>query len=300
VIAGPGMQSILSPDDGANMDLTSVRAYYDETWLDYRLLWITPATPAIHFGYWDEKTKRHEVALCNLNRVLATHVGITSGQRILDAGCGVGGSAIWLAETFDVEVVGITLVASQVARARGYAAARGVTNRVTFAQQSYLATTFSPASFDVVWGMESACHAPDKRRFLAEARRVLRPGGRLGLIEYMRVERQFSPADEALLQSWLAGWAIPHLATHNQWISWARELGFSQIETVDITENVVPSLRHLYRMAVVVWPFERAFHALRLRSAVQHGNVRGSRDQYRALRQGLWFDALVTATASPE
>ena len=291
------MPGNLSPGDGGSMDLTSVRAYYDETWLDYRLLWITRQTPGIHFGYWDEETTRHEDALCNLNRVLAEHIGITSGQRVLDAGCGVGGSAIWLAETFDVDVVGITPVASQVARARRYAATRGVAERVTFAQESYLATTFPPASFDVVWAMESACHAPDKRRFLGEARRLLRPGGRLGMVEYMRAARSFSPADEALLQSWLAGWAIPHLVTREQWIKWARELGFSQLDTVDITANVAPSLRHLYRMAVVAWPVELAQHALGLRSAVQHGNVRGARDQYRALRQGLWFDALLTATA---
>jgi tocopherol O-methyltransferase len=293
------MSGDLSPDDGASMDLTGVRAYYDETWLDYRLLWLTRATPGIHFGYWDEETTRHEEALRNLNRVLARQIGVAPGQRILDAGCGVGGSAVWLAETYDVEVVGITPVASQVARARRYASARGVADRVTFAQQSYLATTFGPASFDVVWAMESACHAPDKRRFLVEVCRLLRPGGRLGLVEYMRAARPFSPADEALLQSWLAGWAIPHLATREQWTMWAQELGFSRIETVDITANVRPSLRHLHRMAVVAWPVARALHALGLRSDVQHGNVRGARDQYRALQQGLWFDALFTATAPP-
>jgi tocopherol O-methyltransferase len=294
------MQGELSQSDGASMDLTAVRAYYDETWLDYRLLWLTRATPGIHFGYWDEETKRHEEALRNLNGVLAKHIGIRPGQRILDAGCGVGGSAIWLAETHGVEVVGITPVASQIARGRRHASERGIADRVSFAQQSYLETTFAPASFDVVWAMESACHAPDKRRFLVEARRLLRPGGRLGLVEYMRAERPFSPADEALLHSWLAGWAIPHLATRDQWTAWARELGFSQVDTIDITANVTPSLRHLYRMAVVAWPVERALHRLGVRSDVQHGNVRGARDQYRALRQGLWFDAVLTATAGSD
>ena len=38
--------------------------------------------------------------------------------------------------------------------------------------------------------------------------------------------------------------------------------------------------------------------ALRVRSDTQHGNVRGARDQFRALRRGLWFDAMLTATAA--
>src|SRR5437588_8503425 len=139
-------------------DLPRIRDYYDQTWLDYRMLWLNPQNRAIHFGYWDEHTHSHAESLLNMNRVLASHLGIRSGQRILDAGCGVGGSAIWLAKTYDVEVVGITPVAGQVARARHYAQEHRVADRVSFEQQDYTHTTFSDASFDVVWAMESLCH----------------------------------------------------------------------------------------------------------------------------------------------
>src|SRR6266704_4169796 len=101
-------------------DLSRIRAYYDETWMDYRMLWLNPQNRAIHFGYWDEHTRSHTQSLFAMNRVLASHLGIHSGQRILDAGCGVGGSAIWLAKTYDVEVVGITPVESQIVRANSF------------------------------------------------------------------------------------------------------------------------------------------------------------------------------------
>src|ERR1700694_4686200 len=170
-------------------DLSRIRAYYDETWMDYRMLWLNPQNRAIHFGYWDEHTASHTQSLLAMNRVLASHLGIRSGQRILDAGCGVGGSAIWLAKTYDVKVVGITPVASQAARAYRYAQEQGVADQVSFEQQDYTHTTFSDASFDVVWAMESLCHAPNKRLVLAEARRLLRPSGRGGVGEYMRTRR---------------------------------------------------------------------------------------------------------------
>ena len=278
-------------------DLSRIRAYYDETWLDYRMLWLNPQNRAIHFGYWDEHTRSHTQSLLAMNRVLASHLGIRSGQRILDAGCGVGGSAIWLAKTYDVEIIGITPVASQVVRAHRYAQEHGVAGHVSFEQQDYTHTSFPDASFDVVWAMESLCHAPDKRLVLAEARRLLRPGGRLGMVEYMRTRRPHAAVDEALLHSWLSGWAIPDIAMAPEWLEWTHEVGFRDVQLVDITRNVRPSLRRLYRLAVLTWPMAFLLHTIGLRSETQQDNLRGAFDQYHALRRGLWFYALLTGTS---
>ena len=186
-------------------DLRPIQHYYDETWHDYRWLWLNPSNYAIHFGYWDDRTRKHADALNRLNAALAERIGIQHGARILDAGCGVGGSAIWLAETFAARVVGITPVASQVERARRFGVQRGVSDRVRFAKEDYLHTSFPDASFDVVWALESICHAADKAGFYREARRLLRPGGRLGIVEYLRTARPLPHGDEALLHSWLSG-----------------------------------------------------------------------------------------------
>jgi cyclopropane fatty-acyl-phospholipid synthase-like methyltransferase len=281
-------------------DLPSIRDYYDETWLDYRMLWLNPQNKAIHFGYWDERTRSHGESLLNMNRVLASHIGISKGMRVLDAGCGIGGSSIWLAQTYGVEVVGITPVASQVERARRYAQKQGIADQVSFEQQDYMQTTFPQASFDVVWGMESFCHAPDKQLVLAEVRRLLRPGGRLGIVEYMRNKRPLAEIDEALLHSWLSGWAIPDISTSHEWLGWAQEAGFQDTQLADITSNVRPSLRRLYRLAILARPGANTLYALGLRSKTQQGNMRGAFDQYRALQRDLWFYALLTATANQD
>jgi tocopherol O-methyltransferase len=281
----------------AIQDLSHIREYYDETWGDYRILWLNPSNYAIHFGYWDEGTRNHAEALNRLNAVLASKIGINAGARILDAGCGVGGSAIWLAKTFAAEVTGITPVASQVERARRFASEQQVSDLVDFAQQDYTATSFASASFDLVWAVESLCHAVDKSAFYREARRLLRPGGRLGMVEYMRTSRPLADRGEALLHSWLSGWAIPDLATADEHQQWAGAAGFGKLALTDITPNVRRSLARLYRMAVLASPAAAPLHRLGLRSAAQHGNWRGARDQFRALRRGLWFDAILTATA---
>jgi cyclopropane fatty-acyl-phospholipid synthase-like methyltransferase len=275
-----------------------IRAYYDETWGDYRWLWLSPRNYAIHFGYWDATTRTHAQSLREMNRALADRIGIQPGQRVLDAGCGVGGSALWLARERGAEVVGVTLVASQVERARRFAAEAGMAERVTFAQEDYTSTSFPAGSFDVVWAVESVCHAPEKALFAREARRLLRPGGRLGMVEYMRVSRPLpTPADEDLMRSWLSGWAIPDIATQEEWTEWVNAAGFDEIEISDITPNVLPSLRRLYWMTQALWTPASVVRRLGLRSETQQGNTRGAREIYRAVRRGLWREQILTATA---
>jgi cyclopropane fatty-acyl-phospholipid synthase-like methyltransferase len=275
-------------------DLARIRTYYDETWLEYRWLWLDPTNYGIHFGYWDDSTHSHPEALNRLNAVLASRVGIIEGDRVLDAGCGVGGSAIWLAKNFDVHVTGITPVRSQVERARRFADQLRVARLVDFVEEDYTRTSFADGSFDVVWAVESVCHAVDKRAFYREAHRVLRPGGRLALVEYMRTTRPFIDLDEELLHSWLSGWMIPDIATAAEHREWAIAAGFRNIDLTDITSHMHRSLRRLHRIAVFLSP-EVILRGLRLRSAAQHGNIRGARDQFRALKRGLWRYIMLAA-----
>ena len=276
-------------------NLARVRAYYDQTWLDYRLFWLSSRDLAIHFGYWDTTTRNHGEALLAMNRVLADSVGVRAGDRLLDAGCGVGGSAIWLAENRGAEVVGITPVASQVSRARGYARRRGVDGLVMFEQQDYLATPYEDASFDVVWAQESVTHTEYKDAFLAEAFRLLRPGGRLVVADFFRVRRPYNEADERQLLGALADWAAPDLSTVGEFDAWARQAGFVDIAWRDITDNVRRSWRRLYLMAMAVYPGGVVMRTLRLRKLVQHGNMRGAVNGWRTLQRDLWRECTMAA-----
>jgi tocopherol O-methyltransferase len=273
----------------------AVRAYYNETWKDYRGVWMNTRNRALHFGYWDPSTRSHAESLLNMNRLLAERVALRPGERVLDAGCGVGGSAMWLAEEYEARVVGITLVEDQVRRARRYTAERGLDHLVTFEQRDYLSTELPEATFDVVWAEESLCHAPDKRPFFAEAYRLLRPGGRLVGEDLLRSRSRGSERDERLLDSWFKGWMMPNLLTNQQLVAAAREAGFESVALEDITAGVRRSLRRLHRVTVAFYPAVYVLYLLGFRSPVQHGNVQGARDQWRALRRGLWLVGLLTA-----
>jgi tocopherol O-methyltransferase len=272
-----------------------IEAYYDQTWKDYRFLWLNRRNLAFHFGYHDATTRSHADALLNTNRTLAARAAIQPGHRVLDAGCGVGGSGLWLVQNRGAQVVGVTLVHSQVVQAWRVAVAQGVAQRALFAQADYTRTPFAPATFDAVWALESLCHAADKPAFYREAARLLRPGGHVVVAEYMRAARPLPPAGERMVRQWLDGWAIPDLDTPDEHVAHATAAGL-KVTLENFTSRAQCSLRRLYRIAVVSYPFALTARLLRMRSATQHGNVIAALRQYQALQHGLWLYGLLSAT----
>lgn len=276
-------------------DPKTTATYYQETWMDYRMLWLNPTNRAIHFGYEDETTKNHSDTLLNMNRVLGANLRPEAGNFILDCGCGVGGTAMWMAENFDVKVVGITVTPDQVQRGNRYAAERGLGDRVRIALQDYTNMAFPDNTFDRVYGLESVNYAVSKRQYLSEAFRVMKPGGRLTVQDGFRADRALTPAEHKLQESWLAGWVVPNLASLPGFAQDAEDVGFVNVTQRDCTPQVIKSCRRLYRVTMACYPIAAGMHKVGLRSDLQHGNVVAARDQYRAMKRGLWGYGIVTA-----
>lgn len=110
---------------------------------------------------------------------LAGRVALAAGQSVLDVGCGIGGSARFLASTYGCAVVGVDLTAEYIDAGNALSARVGLADRVTLRQASALDLPFSDQSFDVVWTEHVQMNVADKRAFYASLARVLRPGGRL-------------------------------------------------------------------------------------------------------------------------
>jgi MPBQ/MSBQ methyltransferase len=102
--------------------------------------------------------------------------------RILDVGCGIGGSVRHLAKRWPqtAHVTGITISKAQVERAAVLARIQKVENGVVM-ECDALKMGFDDNSFDIVYAVESEMHMPDKDQFIREMTRVLRPGGMLVL-----------------------------------------------------------------------------------------------------------------------
>lgn len=271
--------------------------YYDQTEYDYRIAWYKEDNPALHFGFYDkEEADSHYEALNHTNKVLANKIGVQDGDKILDAGCGLGGSTFWLAKNYKVDVVGITLPASQVKTCEERAASLKFKGTTKFKQADYTKTPFKNESFDVVWACESVCHASQKNDFYKEAFRILKPGGRIVLAEYIRRERPLSQANEKILRhKWLYNWAIDDIDTENEHYKNLENVGFENAEIENVNSKVAVSLRNLHEKCTRSYPIEWMLRQLRIRSKVQHGNLVGSIHQYKAFKKDLWWYGIITA-----
>jgi MPBQ/MSBQ methyltransferase len=110
---------------------------------------------------------------------LAARASLRAGLRVLDVGCGLGGSARYLAAEHGCHVVGIDLTQEYVDTANALAAMVGLEGMVEFRQASAPDIPFEHGSFDVVWTEHVQMNIADKQGFYAEIARVLAPHGRL-------------------------------------------------------------------------------------------------------------------------
>jgi tocopherol O-methyltransferase len=264
-----------------------VAAYYDETILVYKYWWSDPKTLSAHAGIWEKGVRTHREAHQVHNRLLAERAEITDRDRVLDAGCGMGGSALFLAETYGAHVDGISLSSAQLREAGAAAAQRGLEHLVTFSQQDYTTTNFEPDSFDVVWAFESVCHAVNKRDFLAEAFRVLRPGGRLMMADYFRGSRSWSAEDEKYFHLAVDGSAVHDLDTPEEFFNSMQEVGFQDISFEDRTDQIERSLRKLYHFGILTLPIAWVGHRLGLMSKTLLEGSISNYWQYEACRRNL-------------
>jgi phosphoethanolamine N-methyltransferase len=153
-----------------------------------------------------------------------------SGKRVLDIGCGIGGGDIVLARDLGAEVVGIDLEPPLVERARRYAEAAGLDDRIAFEVVEAGPLGFPDASFDAVYSSGAFTQIEDKADAFAEVHRVLRPGGVFMVYDWMRGPEPYSDDMRTWFELEGLTYAMETLERHGALL---RGAGFEGIELED-------------------------------------------------------------------
>lgn len=276
-----------------------IAEYYEKTEVHYRRGWDLSRSHAMHYGYWDEKTRSFRHSLHRMNEVLAAFGEIKAGEEVLDAGCGVGGSSIFLAKELGCNVTGITLSDQQVQRAKANAQTAGLDEKLQFQQADYSATSFADNSFDVIWALESAVHDPKKHGFFGEAHRILRPGGRLIMGEYIKNDSSMPAKDQKLFHRWLDAWAIADLSTLPHLKSVAGQYGLEILKIQEITAQIRKSSWRMYYGSFFLGALSAGYRLYNPTvSFFADNHYKGLRYQYPALRRELWSYYLISLVKS--
>lgn len=211
----------------------SVRRHYDRLSLLYLALW----GEHIHHGYWTNGESPAEAQIGLIAR-LAERAGLPKGAKVLDVGCGLGGSSLWLARNWNCRLVGITISPVQAALAKWRARAAGLSHAARFLVMDANRLDFPPRSFDAVWVIECSEHLNDKRRFIQSCADLLRPGGILALCSWLVPDRPDDRQQTRLLADICGGMLCPSLASRDQYLAWMELSGLEIVQAENIADQV--------------------------------------------------------------
>jgi tocopherol O-methyltransferase len=226
------------------VDIGDIRKHYDRLSILYRMLW----GEHLHHGYW-ENGESIERAQIKLMEQLAEKAAIPRASDVLDIGCGLGGSAFWLASQYGCHVTGLTISPVQARMATRKARAKALANQVQFLVQDVNFWQPQPQSVDVVWIMESSEHFRDKKNFFARCASALKPGGALAVCAWLRGERPTREGDQELVAAIGEAMLSASLDTLTQYVEWMREANLRIEVAKDITANIAPTWEYCSRMS---------------------------------------------------
>ncbi len=133
----------------------------------------------LHMGFFEAPDEPLAGAQMRVKQSIAELLELRTGRRLIEVACGVGTTAIHLAETTGASVDATNISETQLAEARERASAQGLSNRVNFTFGDYHQLDAAAQSYDGWLCQEALLYAHDRQQVFAEARRVVRPGGRI-------------------------------------------------------------------------------------------------------------------------
>ena len=217
-----------------------VMRHYDDWTDDFYIEWWH--TDHVHFGLFegDESLVKSEHRSASkeftrgLERMIEAIVApamIENDHHVVDASCGIGGTAIYLAKTRGCAVTGINVSTRQLEIARKKSAEARLEQRVGFEYGNCARhLPIISDSVDVIVNIESACHYSDRAQFLREVRRILKPGGRIVATDWLMGDNLSDDQIELHTRPMYAPWALQSLESPSSYIPLLRDAGLRLLE----------------------------------------------------------------------
>jgi tocopherol O-methyltransferase len=223
---------------GPRFDPAEVRDYYDRHTATFVSHGQGGDAGAIHRAVWGPGVSRRDQAFHYVEDRIAERIQDMPAARgplhIVDLGCGVAGSACYLAARLPVRVTGITLSPVQARLAQTRIRAAGLSDRVACIEGDYCNLPAGVATADLAYAIESFVHGATPDRFFAQCRQLLRPGGVLVICDDFR-RATADPRAERAIERFCRGWHVNSLLDRQALDQLARNHGFAPESTEDLT-----------------------------------------------------------------
>ncbi|XP_037036442.1 phosphoethanolamine N-methyltransferase 1-like [Bradysia coprophila] len=176
----------------------------------------------------------------NTTKEFVAQLNLKEGDEVLDIGCGIGGSAFYMARTYKVNVHGIDLSANMIGMAKEYREEMedSVRKNVNFEVSDITVKSFEPGTFDVVYSRDSILHIRDKEQLFANCFKWLKPGGRLMISDYCHGDKDEHSKD---FTTYVKDRGY-HLLTVKAYGNLLKKVGFTNVVADDRTRQFIDIL----------------------------------------------------------
>jgi tocopherol O-methyltransferase len=190
----------------------------------------------IHDGYYITGKETKQEAQENLTKLLVEKAGIKNGAKILDVGCGVGGSSIWMAEELGATTVGITISPVQVEIARNLAKEKSVDSKFILMNAEEMQFD---ETFDVVWLVAVATHFLHQEKFIKLATKSLNTGGKFVIFDWMLDGSVIDSPNDRYVKPVAEKMLLSSLYPMSAYIKWFIENGYRIVYSEDVTVHTI-------------------------------------------------------------
>jgi len=246
----------------------------------------------IHDGYYITGRESNEEAQVNLTKRLAEKAGIMRRATVLDVGCGIGGSSIWLAEELGAITTGITISAVQVEIARRLARERRATS--SFLLMDAEKMEFEQA-FDVIWAVAMITHIKQQENVLGRATRFLNNGGKFVLFDWMLAEGNSAAAGNTQIDLISRGMLLASLHPMSFYLEWFVANGYRITYTEDMTAHTGKTWKDALSLMKLPSVWKLVYHASREERRKILPFLRSLRPMKQAMQGGRLISAAVIA-----
>ena len=234
----------------------NIALHFERSWKIFEKWCYSGETLGIHYGYYTDTTRNFKDAVYSMNDFIGELLDLEhkKSASILDAGCGVGGTSVYLGKKFPhVQFIGVTLSEGQVEMGQKFIREKDVTN-CKILKGDFNKTEFPSNSFDGVFAIESVGYSENIADFVQEMKRVLKPGGILVVLDGFRTEVTINSILQKIYECFLFGRGyqkldLPRLKFY---IGLLENKGFTDIYHNDISDHVT---RSQIRGIIIAIPF---------------------------------------------
>lgn len=196
----------------------------------------------LNFGLWENGNTDYLIAAENLIRTMGNLVGLNAESALLDVACGMGPQDVFLAKTFGCAIDAIDVTWKHVEHARRRAEEAGLAHKITVHHGTATELPFPDAMFTHIMCVEGAEHFDTREKFLREAFRVLAPGGKIVLADYVTTRVPKKLWEKLVVDFAAYCWRVPR-ANYETSASFGKTMervGFSNVVVRDVGAKTIP------------------------------------------------------------